>query len=220
MIISTSLLNVEEDGNEIETFYRLESAKTDFFHIDVMDGKFVENNTTERMKRYADILSNVINTPIEVHLMCEDVKSFVDEYVPINPNTIIFHIEVCKDKSQVMEYINYIKEQGCKVGISLKPKTKVEEVFPYLEYLHEVLVMTVEPGKGKQPLIPDTLEKIKQIRKYIDENNLDTEINADGGINQDTIGSIKEAGCDIAVVGSAMINAIDYKYMMNKLKSI
>lgn len=220
MIISTSILNVEEDGNEIETFYRLEAAKTDFFHIDVMDGKFVENNTTEKMKRYADILSNVTMTPKEVHLICEDVKKYVDEYVPINPNTIIFHIEVCKDESQVLDYINYIKEKGCKVGISLKPKTKVEEVLPYLKYVHEVLVMTVEPGKGKQPLIVNTLEKIKQIRKYIDENNLDTEINADGGINLDTIESIKDAGCDIAVVGSAMVNAIDYKFMMNKLKNV
>ena len=219
MIISTSLLNVEEDGKEIETFYRLEAAKTDYFHIDVMDGKFVENDTQERMKRFADILSNVTITPMEVHLMCEDVKSFVNEYTPVNPNVIIFHIEVCKDESQVMDYINYIKEKGCKVGISLKPGTKVEDVLPYLKYVHEVLVMTVEPGKGNQKLIEETLDKIKELRKFIDENKLDTEINADGGINLDTIESIKDAGCDIAVVGSAMINAIDYKYMMNKLKN-
>ena len=159
MIISTSLLNVEENGKEIETFYRLEAAKTDYFHIDVMDGKFVENDTQERMKRFADILSNVTITPMEVHLMCEDVKSFVNEYTPVNPNVIIFHIEVCKDESQVMDYINYIKEKGCKVGISLKPGTKVEDVLPYLKYVHEVLVMTVEPGKGNQKLIEETLDK-------------------------------------------------------------
>ena len=220
MIISTSVLNVKEDGNEIETFYRLEAAKTDFFHIDVMDGKFVENDTSERMRHFSDTLSNIALTPMEVHLMCEDVKSFVDEYVPVNPNTIIFHVEVCKDEKQVMDIINYIKDKGIKVGISLKPETEVEEVLPYLKYIHEVLVMTVEPGKGNQTLIEDTLNKIKEIRKYIDENNLDTEINADGGINADTIQSIKEAGCDVAVVGSAMINAIDYKFMMNKLKSV
>ena len=220
MIISTSVLNVKEDGNEIETFYRLEAAKTDFFHIDVMDGKFVENDTSERMRHFSDTLSNIALTPMEVHLMCEDVKSFVDEYVPVNPNTIIFHVEVCKDEKQVMDIINYIKDKGIKVGISLKPETEVEEVLPYLKYIHEVLVMTVEPGKGNQTLIVDTLDKIKEIRKYIDENNLDTEINADGGINADTIQSIKEAGCDVAVVGSAMINAIDYKFMMNKLKSV
>lgn len=220
MNISTSILNVKEDGNEIETFYRLEAAKTDFFHIDVMDGKFVENDTSERMKRFSDVLSNIALTPIEVHLMCEDVKDFVDEYAPVNPNTIIFHIEVCKDDTQVMELINYIKDKGIKVGLSLKPETKVEAILPYLKYIHEVLVMTVEPGKGNQTLIVNTLDKIKEIRKYIDDNNLDTEINADGGINLDTIQSIKDAGCDIAVVGSAMINAIDYKYMMNKLKSV
>ena len=77
MNISTSVLTVEENGNEIETFYRIEAAKTDYFHIDVMDGKFVENNTADRMKRFADTLSNITLTPIEVHFMCKDVKTFM-----------------------------------------------------------------------------------------------------------------------------------------------
>ena len=219
MNISTSLLTVEENGNEIETFYRIEAAKTDYFHIDVMDGKFVENNTADRMKRFADTLSNITLTPIEVHLMCKDVKSFIDEYAPINPNTLIFHIEVCENETKVMEYINYIKEKGIKVGIALNPETSIDEVKPYLKYIHEVLVMTVHPGYGGQEIINETIDKIRDLRKFIDENELDTEINCDGGINSDTIVRVKEAGAEIAVVGSAMINAIDYKYMMNKLKN-
>ena len=194
MIISTSILTVKEDGNEIETFYRLESAKTDFFHIDVMDGKFVENNTFDKMKRFSDILSNVTLTPMEVHLMCKNVKEYVDEFAPVNPNTIIFHIETCKNEKDVMYTINYILEKGIRVGISLRPETPVEAVLPYLKYIHEVLVMTVNPGKGGQTIIEETIEKIKEFRKYIDENGLDTEINADGGINADTIAKVKEAG--------------------------
>ena len=219
MNISTSVLTVEENGNEIETFYRIEAAKTDYFHIDVMDGKFVENNTADRMKRFADTLSNITLTPIEVHFMCKDVKTFIDEYTPINPNTIIFHIEVCKNETKVMEYINYIKDRGIRVGIALNPETSTDEVKPYLKYIHEVLVMTVHPGYGGQEIINETINKIKELREYIDENELDTEINCDGGINSDTILKVKDAGAETAVVGSAMINAIDYKYMMNKLKN-
>lgn len=219
MNISTSVLTVEENGNEIETFYRIEAAKTDYFHIDVMDGEFVENNTADKMKRFADTLSNITLTPIEVHLMCKNVKSFVDEYSPINPNTLIFHIEVCENENQVMEYINFIKEKGIKVGIALNPETSPAEVEPYLKYIHEVLVMTVHPGYGGQAFINETVDKISDLRRFIDENDLDTEINCDGGINSDTIVKVKDAGAETAVVGSAMINAIDYKYMMNKLKN-
>ena len=161
MNISTSVLTVEENGNEIETFYRIEAAKTDYFHIDVMDGKFVENNTADRMKRFADTLSNITLTPIEVHFMCKDVKTFIDEYTPINPNTIIFHIEVCKNETKVMEYINYIKDRGIRVGIALNPETSTDEVKPYLKYIHEVLVMTVHPGYGGQEIINETINKIK-----------------------------------------------------------
>ena len=118
-----------------------------------------------------------------------------------------------------MEYINYIKDRGIRVGIALNPETSTDEVKPYLKYIHEVLVMTVHPGYGGQEIINETINKIKDLREYIDENELDTEINCDGGINSDTILKVKDAGAETAVVGSAMINAIDYKYMMNKLKN-
>ena len=216
MEISASVLSVKEEESA-HTFYRLELAHTDYYHIDVMDGKFVENDTTEKMKIYADHLKNITNIPLDVHLMVENVKEYVDIFSPNEPRCITFHLEAAKNKEEVFELINYIK-QFSKVGISIKPETKIEDVLEYLPYVHTVLVMTVEPGKGGQELIEETLEKIKDLRKYIDKNNLDTEIEADGGINLDNIKNLKEAGVDIAVVGTSLIDAKDYKYTINKLK--
>ncbi len=218
MEISTSILSVKEEESA-HTFYRLELAHTDYYHIDVMDGEFVENNTTERMKMYSDHLKNITNIPLDIHLMVKDVKKYVDIFSPNEPRCITFHLEVVKNKEEVMELINYIK-QFSKVGISIKPGTKVEDVYEYLPFIHTVLVMTVEPGKGGQALIPGTIEKIKQLKKYITENNLDTEIEADGGINLDNIKELSQAGVDIAVVGTSLIKAKDYKYTINKLKEL
>ena len=216
MEISTSLLSVSEE-NSVHTFYRLETAHTDYFHIDVMDGKFVENDTTEKMKIYSDNLKNITNIPLDIHLMVEDVKKYVDIFSPNDPNCITFHIEIAKNKEEVINIINYIKQYS-KVGIALKPNTDIETIYEYLPLIHNVLVMTVEPGKGGQDLIPETIDKIKKLKAYIYSNNLDTEIEADGGINIDNIKELKEAGTDIAVVGTYLINSKDYKYTINKLK--
>ena len=216
MEISASVLSVKEEES-VHKFYRLELAHTDYYHIDVMDGKFVENDTSEKMKIYADHLKNITNIPLDVHLMVDDVKKYVDIFSPNEPVCITFHLEATKNKEEILGLINYIK-QFSKVGISIKPDTKVEDVLEYLPLVHTILIMTVEPGKGGQVLIKSTLEKIKTLREYIDKNNLDTEIEADGGINLDNIKDIKDAGVDIAVVGTSLINAKDYKYTINKLK--
>jgi len=218
MEISTSLLSVNKE-NAIETFYRIEATHTNYFHIDVMDGKFVENDTTELMQEYIDMLKGTINTPIDVHLMVENINEFIDTYASSMPRSITFHIEATKNKEEVMSLINKIKEEGCKVGIAISPKTPIEEVYEYLPYIHTVLVMTVEPGKGSQKLIPTTIDKIVKLKKYIEDNKLENDIEVDGGINLDTIKLVKDAGANIAVVGSFMINSKDYQYTMNALKN-
>ena len=96
----------------------------------------------------------------------KDVKNFVDSYLIFNPNIITFHYEACKNKEEVMNLINYIKEKGRRVGISIKPETDVKEILEFLPYVHVVLVMTVEPGKGGQELISSTIEKIKELRSF------------------------------------------------------
>lgn len=215
--VSTSILTVEKE-NAVRIFYDLEVGKTDYFHIDVMDGKFVEKDTTSIMKDYSLTLSHITNIGLDVHLMVEEVELFVDEYIEFNPEYITFHIEATKTKERTMEIINTIKENGIKVGISVSPDTSIDEIKEYLPYVHMVLIMTVVPGKGGQKLIPETLEKVKELKKYIEENNLDIMIEVDGGINSETADSAKEAGADILVAGSYIINAENYSEAIKKLK--
>lgn len=216
--VSTSILTVEE-GTEAETFFALEKSKTDYFHIDVMDGKFVEKDTYQKMLEYSSYIRRISNLPMDVHLMVEDVKSAIEDFSAIEPNIITFHLEACKNKEEVMENIRAIKEVGAKVGISVKPNTPIEEVYQYLPYIHMCLIMTVEPGKGGQTLITDMLEKISTLKKYIDQNNLEIDIEVDGGINLKTAPRVKEAGANILVAGTAILAASDYSIIINELKN-
>ena len=184
-----------------------------------MDGKFVEKNTYKKMFEYASYIKRISNLPLDVHLMVEDVETAIDEFSCLEPNIITFHYEACKNKEEVNKYINIIKEYNSRVGISIKPETKVEEIFEFLPYIHNVLVMTVEPGKGGQILLTDMVEKIKVLRKYIDENNLETNIEADGGINLTTAPKVKEAGANILVAGTAILVAKDYKVIIDELRA-
>ncbi len=215
--ISTSVLSVDEE-KAITTFYNLEVAGTDYFHIDVMDGKFVKKDTTKKMLKYAEYIKHISNLPLDVHLMVEDVKAYVDSFISLDPDRITFHLEAIRKKEEIIKIIKYIKENGIKVSIAIKPNTKIEEIYPYLPYINMVLIMTVEPGEGGQVLIESTINKINKIKQYINENNLETVIEADGGINPENINSLKNAGIDIAVVGTAIINSNNFKETMKKLK--
>ncbi|MBR6504301.1 MAG: ribulose-phosphate 3-epimerase [Clostridia bacterium] len=216
--ISTSLLSVKNE-NALATIYELELAKTDYFHIDVMDGKFVEKDTRKEMLEYATIIKNVSNIPLDVHLMVKDIKENVLDYVGIEPNIITFHLEANNTKEDTMNLIKYIKESNIKVGISIKPNTDIEEVLEFLPYINLLLVMTVEPGKGGQKLIQETIGKIKQLKDYIEEKKLEVLIEVDGGVNTLNVNELKNAGVDIIVVGTAIINSKDYKKEINKLKT-
>lgn len=217
--ISTSLLSAKKDGI-VHTIYQLEEAKTNYFHIDVMDGEFVKNNTHDTMLEYCEYLDNITKVPLDVHLMVKDIKNFIDSYLIFNPNVITFHYEACKDKEEVLELIKYVKEKGRRVGISIKPNTKVEEIYEFLPYIHLVLVMTVEPGEGGQKLIDSTIDKIKQLNAYREEKNYDFEIETDGGINVENSQEIIEAGADILVCGSAILNSKNYAETIRKLRAV
>lgn len=215
--ISTSILNVK-NKEESETFFKLEKAKTDYFHIDVMDGIFVERNTYEKMLEYSSYIRRISNLPQDVHLMVKDVKKAIGDFLSIEPNIITFHYESCNSKEEIHEYIKYIKENNCKVGIAIKPETKIEEIYEYLPYIHMCLVMTVEPGKGGQTLLTDMIEKVKILKKHIDENNLEVDIEVDGGINLKTAPDLKNAGANILVAGTAILMANNYKVIIDELK--
>ena len=216
--ISTSILSMEQ-GNEAETILSLEKAKTDYFHIDVMDGRFVEKDTYNKMREYAEYIKRISNLPLDVHLMVKDVEKGIEDFSAVEPNTITFHLEACKNEEEVHRNINLIKSVNAKVGISVKPNTKIEEVYKYLPYVHMVLVMTVEPGKGGQTLLSDMLDKIRTLRGYIETHNLEIDIEADGGINLATHDKVKEAGANILVSGTAILKAKDYHVIIDELRN-
>ena len=216
--VSTSILSVKK-GEESKTFFALEKAKTDYFHIDVMDGKFVEKDTYQKMLEYASYIKRISNLPLDIHLMVEDINTAIDDFASVEPNIITFHYEACKNKEEVMEVIKKIKNNNCKVGISVKPETDIKEIYEFLPYVHMCLVMTVEPGKGGQTLLTDMVNKIAELKEYIQKNNLEVDIEADGGINLTTAEAVKKAGANILVSGTAILMAKDYKVIIDDLRA-
>ena len=196
MKISASFLTIDN----IDNVNKLVDCDIDYLHLDIMDGIFV-NNKNEAI--------NITNKkPLDVHLMVNDVYKYIDIYKNLNPLFITFHYEAVTD---ILEVVNYIKTFNIKVGLSIKPSTKVEEIIPYLPYLDLVLVMSVEPGQGGQSFIMDTVDKIKKL-KELKGNYL---IEVDGGINDNTINLVNDA--DIIVVGS-YITSGDYEERIRNLK--
>lgn len=202
MKISASFLSIKD--NLKENIDLLTKCDIDYLHLDIMDGIFVKNKTWDILE-----IKNLINynKPLDVHLMVSDVYKYVDEYKDLNPEFITFHYEVDLD---IMDIINYIKKYNIKVGLSIKPNTKVDEIIPYLPYLDLILVMSVEPGEGGQKFIINSVDKIKKLK----ELKGDYLIEVDGGINDSTISLVKDV--DIAVIGS-YITSGNYE---EKIKSI
>ena len=215
--VSASILTVEKE-NAVRTFYNLETAKINYFHIDVMDGKFVERETTELMKDYALTISQITNLGLDVHLMVENVEEYIDEYLMLEPEILTFHIEATKTPERTLNAIDEIKRAGSRVGISISPDTKLDEIKEYLDKIHMVLVMTVVPGKGGQKLIPETVEKVRELKKYIEENNIDIDIEVDGGINDQTASLAIDAGANILVAGSYLVSAENMAEAVKNLK--
>ena len=221
--ISTSILSMEESDIS-KTIMNLEIAKTDYFHIDVMDGKFVTKNTYDKMLNYGSYIKRISNLPLDVHLMVENVQSAVDDFLSLEPNIITFHFESFdnedkeKNRKDILDMIRYIKDNNCKVGLAIKPNTNLEDIYEFLPYIHMCLIMTVEPGKGGQELITSTLKKIENLKTYIDKNDIDIDIEVDGGINLVTAKNVKKSGANILVSGTAVLMAKDYKVIIDELR--
>lgn len=215
--VATSLLDVDKE-KIIKTIYDLEVAGTDYFHIDVMDGKFVKNDTIEKMREYTEYIKQVSNTPIDVHLMVDNIEPYLKEYVDMEVQAIIFHIESCKNEEEALKWISYLKENNIKVGITLKPKTKIEDIYKYIPYIHKVLVMSVEPGKGGQEFMPEAIEKIKKLNNFIYENGFEVDIEVDGGINDKTANQTIEAGVNILVAGNYIAKSENFKQAIDSIK--
>ena len=211
MKVSVSILS--NTLKPLDIVKELDKTNADAIHIDIMDGKFVDNKTwttSEIIK-----LTKHSNLPLDVHLMVNNPSKYIEDYAMLNTNNITFHYEAVKDVNKV---INEIKDYGLKVGIAVNPDTDVKNIYDYLSNIDIVLIMSVYPGKSGQVFINETLDKIKELKDYIVNNNLKTLISVDGGINDETGKLCKEAGADILVSASYIHN--DIKNNIDKLKEL
>ena len=206
MKISASYLSIKE--NLEENIKKLSNTNVDYIHVDIMDGKFVSNTNI------TDIKLLELNKPLDIHLMVKDVYKFIDMYKNLKPEYITFHLEI---EENLFEIIDYIKSNGIKAGLSIKPNTDIGLLTPYLHLLDLILVMSVEPGKGGQEFIIDSKEKIDALKIVKKVNNYNYQIEVDGGINNNTIKYCENA--DIVVVGSYITNSEDYQKIVNTLKT-
>ena len=208
MKVSTSILSVKDDLKKC--IDKLNNTNTDYIHLDIMDGEFVSNKTWHMDDLLPFLEDN--NKPLEVHLMVNDVMNYINEFSFLNPSYIIFHYEAVDN---IYELIDYVKKLGIKVGLSIKPSTKYEEILPYLPKLDEVLVMSVNPGMGGQEFILSTVEKVDDLKNYKVMNGLNFIINVDGGINNETVKLVSSA--DMVVSGSYIVKN-DYQTAINNLR--
>lgn len=211
VIISPSILSADfaNLGHEIEL---VQKAGADWIHVDVMDGHFVPNITIG--VPVVKSIRKVTKLPLDVHLMIENPEKYVKSFAQVGADILTFHIEACKNEEHIRETIRKIKDCGKKCGVSIKPKTEPEKIFPYLEDIDLVLVMTVEPGFGGQEFMHDCALKIPKIKEQSGENLI---IQVDGGINNITAKICTSLGADSLVAGSYIYGNSDYKKAIETL---
>lgn len=215
-LVAPSLLSADFKCLEKE-IKNIENCGADWLHFDVMDGHFVPNISfgLPVLKSIAKC-HNMVN---DIHIMISDPKTYAPQFIKAGADYVTFHYEACKDDEEVKEVIDIIHENGGKAGLSIKPKTPTEKVFPFLKDLDLVLVMSVEPGFGGQGFIQDSLGKIFHIKEYMNENNItNCLIEVDGGINGETGRLCVLSGADVLVAGSYLFGKEDAKERITDLK--
>lgn len=194
-------------------FSRVEKAGVDLLHLDVMDGRFVPNNALS-FKEIEKVREST-GLPLDIHLMIAEPEKTIERYLEFNPEYVSFHLEAT---SNARELIELIKCKRVKAGVAVNAPSSIEDVFPFLSELDFVLVMSVKAGFSGQKFLEDSVKKIIELRKKIDEENLEVEIEVDGGINEENVGRVIAAGANIIVSGSTIFNSKNLKETIEKLR--
>jgi ribulose-phosphate 3-epimerase len=197
-------------GDEVRA---LEAGGADYVHVDVMDGHFVPNITIGPL--VVEAVRKVTRLPLDVHLMIENADRYIPDFAKAGADIITVHQEAVPHLHRTVQLI---KSLGKRAGVSLNPATPVGTLDVILPELDLVLVMTVNPGFGGQSFIPSGLEKIAALRQMIDARRLAVELEVDGGVKTDNIGSVAAAGADVFVAGSAVFSTSDYRATIALLK--
>ena len=214
IIISPSVLAADFSklGEELK---KVEQAGAEYIHLDVMDGQFVPN-----ISFGAPVISAVrkcSSAVFDVHLMIVDPQRYIDDFVKAGADLITIHYESCDDPASVLKYI---RSKGLRAAVAIKPNTDVSVVYPLLDEVDMVLIMTVEPGFGGQKLIPHTIEKVRELRAYMNEKGVSLDIQVDGGITPENLPTLIEAGANVIVAGSAIFKAEDPAAVIAEMKKI
>lgn len=212
--IAPSILsaNFAKMGEEVRS---LEENGADIVHYDVMDGVFV-NNITFGLKMLEDIRPHT-SLPIDAHLMIVHPEKYVERFAKAGADYITVHYEACKEN--LKEVLLLIKSTGVKCGAVINPDTPVEKIADIIPLCDIVLVMSVFPGFGGQKFIPEALDKLRAIKEIIDKSGKEIELEIDGGVTEENVAQIKEAGANVIVAGSTVFKAQDRRAIIEKLKA-
>ncbi|GIU40533.1 ribulose-phosphate 3-epimerase [Shewanella sairae] len=191
------------------------NAGADVVHFDVMDNHYVPNLTIGPMVCQA-LRNYGVTADIDVHLMVKPVDRIIPDFAAAGASIITFHPEASEHVDRTLQLI---KESGCKAGLVFNPATPLHYLDHVMDKLDVILLMSVNPGFGGQSFIPSTLDKLRQVRKLIDDSGYDIRLQVDGGVKVDNIAEIAAAGADMFVAGSAIFNKPDYKAVIDEMRS-